>query len=74
LVNDATELVARREKRRLFVRSGSRAAWRDDIFVLDLDGMMLVHADPAMEGRTSSNWDIREAHHPRPDLRGDGVT
>ena len=54
LVNDATELV-RTEGEAAFGElriSGSR--WRHEeayIFVLDPEGRMLVHADPAMEGK-----------------------
>jgi len=54
LVTDATELVHTKDEAafREFGRPGSR--WRHEekyIFVLDLKGSMLVHPDPALEGK-----------------------
>lgn len=57
LVRDAGDLVRTKgeEVFGTFRMSGSR--WRQDeayVFVLDLDGNMLVHPDPAMEGKNES--------------------
>ena len=54
LVNDAAELVRTKGEQAFgdFRTSGSR--WRREatyVFVLDPEGNMLVHADPAMEGK-----------------------
>jgi signal transduction histidine kinase len=70
LVNDATDLI-RTKAEAAFAelrRSGSR--WRHDdtyIFVFDPEGNMLVHPDPAMEGR--NQLDLKDVDG-RPIIRG----
>lgn len=70
LVNDAADLI-RTKAEAAFAelrRSGSR--WRHDdtyIFVFDPEGNMLVHADPAIEGR--NQLDLKDVDG-RPIIRG----
>lgn len=61
LVTDAAELVCTKGEAAFadFRVSGSR--WRQGqtyVFVLDPTGNMLVHADPAMEGK--NHWDLKD--------------
>lgn len=70
LVNDAAELVHANGEAAFseFRRSGSR--WRQQdtyIFVLDPHGQMLVHPDPAMEGK--STLDLKDING-KPIVRG----
>lgn len=63
LVAAAAELIKDRGEAAFseFRSRGSR--WRDEeryIFVLQLDGTMVVHADPAMEG--TPQWDLRDVN------------
>ena len=54
LVNDATELVRARGEAAFDELRASGSRWRQGekyVFVLDANGDMLVHADPALEGR-----------------------
>ena len=70
LVNDAAELVRTKGEAAFtdFRLAGSR--WRQDqtyIFVLDLEGNMLVHPDPAMEGK--NELDLKDING-KPIIRG----
>jgi len=61
LVKDAAELVHARGEAAFTDFRVSNSRWRQGetyIFVLDPTGNMLVHSDPAMEGR--NQWDLKD--------------
>ena len=72
LVNDAAGLVATRGEAAFPDLRVSGSRWRRGetyVFVLDPEGNMLVHPDPALEGKNTARPEghQRQTHHPRAD-------